>query len=327
MKPAVPENIIISRTDSIGDVVLTLPMAKILKDQYPDMHIAFMGKSYTKPVIECCSFIDEFIDVADFLKKDIKISGQSPKCIVHVFPQKEIALRAKTLKIPIRIGTTNRLYHWGTCNKLVRLSRKNSLLHEAQLNIRLLVPLGIKKIFSLPELGKAIGFKKIQPLLPEFQNLIDADKFNLILHPKSQGSAREWGLKNFMALINLLPQKNFKIFISGTSKERELLIPLIEEAGKLVTDISGKMDLGTFISFINHCDGLVANSTGPLHIAGALGKTAIGIYPDVRPMNPGRWQALGSNVQFVVSPGLDLSVVAPQEILSLLMLSKEFLTK
>ncbi|RYG01290.1 MAG: glycosyl transferase family 9, partial [Chitinophagaceae bacterium] len=43
----IPENIIISRTDSIGDVVLTLPMAKIIKQQFPDCRIAFLGKEYT----------------------------------------------------------------------------------------------------------------------------------------------------------------------------------------------------------------------------------------------------------------------------------------
>ena len=63
----IPGNIIISRTDSIGDVVLTLPVAGILKRNFPNLQIAFMGRSYTKPVIEACKYVDTFIDAKDFL--------------------------------------------------------------------------------------------------------------------------------------------------------------------------------------------------------------------------------------------------------------------
>ncbi len=309
-----PRNIVISRTDSIGDVVLTLPLAKLIKDRYPTMRIAFLGKSYTRPVIECCKFIDEFIDVKDFLECAPTVCGEPIAAILHVFPQKAIAKRAIALKIPLRIGTTNRLYHWATCNKLIRLSRKNSLLHEAQLNTRLLTALSINQEFTLPELSTAIGLTKI-PVLPAlFRQLIDPGKINLILHPKSQGSAREWGLDNFIALINILPQKNYKIFISGTERERALLNPLFGAVSTSVTDICGKMDLQTFIAFINAADGLVANSTGPLHIAGALGKVALGIYPDIRPMHPGRWQPLGPKAGFITINSSEINRINPLDV-------------
>jgi heptosyltransferase III len=42
---------------------------------------------------------------------------------------------------------------------------------------------------------------------------------------------------------------------------------------------------------------LVACSTGPLHIAAALGKKAIGIFPPIRPMHPQRWQPVGVQAQ------------------------------
>jgi len=60
------------------------------------------------------------------------------------------------------------------------------------------------------------------------------------------------------------------------------------------------MSLAQLMSFIEACDGLVAASTGPLHIAAALGKTAIGIYPPIRPMHPGRWAPVGKQAKFAV---------------------------
>ena len=57
-----PKRLIISRTDSIGDVILTLPVAGELKRQFPQLHIIFLGSSYTKPIVECCPYVDEFAD-------------------------------------------------------------------------------------------------------------------------------------------------------------------------------------------------------------------------------------------------------------------------
>lgn len=282
--------ILISRTDAIGDVVLTLPLASIIRQHFPEAHIGFLGKSYTEAVISCCSAVDEFVALPDFLN-DCKVGRWNT--IIHVFPRKDIAQQAKRGGIRDRIGTASRLYNLITCNRLVRLSRKNSALHEAQLNTKLLVPLGIRGDWTIEELGNLYSFDKIQPLQKDLQDMLDPARRRIILHPKSQGSAREWGLEHFAELIHLLPKDRFQIFISGTEKEGSLLKPLMDAVGKDVTDITGMMDLATFISFINSCDGLVAASTGPLHIAAALGKVAVGLYPSIRPMHAGRWGPLG----------------------------------
>lgn len=296
----IPRNIIISRTDSIGDVILTLPVAAVLKKHFPGITIGFMGKSYTKPVIEACKHVDAFIDINDFLQKEVLLNGQPVECILHVFPVSRIAKRARALGIPLRIGTTNRLYHWLTCNKLVKLSRKKSDLHEAQLNLVLLKAFGITESYSLEQIAGLVALEKLQPLPGQFASLIQKNKYNLIIHPKSQGSAREWPLENFLQLIQLLEKDKFNIFISGTAKEREHLQWLFEKAGDAVTDITGKMSLPEFMAFIQHCDGLVANSTGPLHIAAVLGKDALGIYPPMRPVHPGRWAPIGPNATVFV---------------------------
>ena len=293
-------NIIISRTDSIGDVVLTLPVATVLKKYYPQIKIGFMGKAYTKPVIEACKSVDQFIDVDVFMNEPVTIAGESAEAILHVLPISSIAQRAKKLKIPLRIGTTNRVYHYLTCNELVKLSRKKSSLHEAQLNLKLLGPLNITEDFSLPEVGQMFALQNVQPLSQQLNALIDPNKYNLILHAKSQGNGREWGLENFIRLIHLLDTDKFKIFISGVAKERELLEPIFAAAGAKVTDITGCMNLDEFMSFIKNCNGLIASGTGPVHLAAALGIDAFGIYPPIKPIHPGRWAPLGSKAHVFV---------------------------
>lgn len=296
--------ILISRTDSIGDVVLTLPMAGIIKQFLPHSKIIFLGRNYTKDVITLSEHVDDFVSYDDVLKLNASEQIEAFKKlnashIIHVFPVKEIAHIAKKAGIKNRIGTTNRLWHWFTCNIKISLSRKNSDLHEAQLNTKLLAPLGITKEFSLEELVSAYGFRKIPVLEKIHLDLIDTTKTTIILHPKSKGSAREWGLDNFSNLITQLDKTKHQIFISGTAQEGELVKDLIAKHPDVI-NLTGKLSLQQFIAFINQCDVLIAASTGPLHIAAALGKKAIGLFAPMRPIHPGRWKPIGIKANYLV---------------------------
>jgi len=299
-----PQSIILSRTDAIGDVILTLPLAGVLKKQFPACKIYFLGRSYTEPVISLSKYVDGFIDFDAFLKATDKagfLRKYNANTIVHVFPKKEIAVAAKKAGIANRIGTSHRIFHLFTCNYRLNIGRKNSDLHEAQLNLKLLKPFQITTGFSLAEIPGFYGFEKIKPLPGQFASLIDPKKINVILHPKSNRSAREWGLDNFLTLISLLPAEKYKIFISGSGNEKLLLEDWIKQLPPHVVDLTGAMTLDELIGFFSRCDGLVAASTGPLHIAAALNRYALGIYPPIRPMHPGRWAPLGQHASFLVA--------------------------
>jgi heptosyltransferase III len=301
-----PERIIISRTDSIGDVVLTLPMSRLLKQSIPGVRIIFLAASYTREIVMTSAFIDEFIDWSELSKMKPEQQVQELKkhkadAIIHVFPRKEIAILAKKAGIPLRIGTTGRAYHWLTCNRLVPLSRRRSPLHESQLNLRLAASLTGYRNLSLPEIGELFGMTRLPQLSPEIREYLSPDKFNLILHPGSKGSAREWGIDRYKELASLLPENEFRVFITGTKEEGDLLkAGGFFDSGRQMKDITGIFSLGHLIAFIAAADGLVAASTGPLHIASALGKVAIGIYPPIKPMDPGRWAPVGKNASYLV---------------------------
>lgn len=297
-------NILLSRTDSIGDVILTLPMAGLLKKYFPDCRIIFLGRNYTKDVIACSGFVDEFISYDELTamspaEQITKIKALQLTHCVHVFPRRKIAKLMKKAAVPSRIGTTNRAFHWATCNRMVALSRKKSDLHESQLNIKLLNPLGIEETLSLQELSEYYDFKVKDEVPLETLQLLVPGKKAVILHPKSQGSAREWGLENFGRLAKLLSDEGHVVFVSGTDKEKPLLKPLLDAHPEII-DITGKLSLSQFIAFINKAAALVAASTGPLHIAAALGKCAVGLFPSQRPMHPGRWMPVGTNAHVVM---------------------------
>ena len=82
-------NILISRTDSIGDVVLTLPLAGMLKQLIPEVKIGFLGRKYTAPIINACEFVDEFIDVDDFLKNHQEFLQKEYENLKHLIEKRK----------------------------------------------------------------------------------------------------------------------------------------------------------------------------------------------------------------------------------------------
>jgi heptosyltransferase-3 len=300
---------LVSRTDAIGDVVLTLPVAGWLKQQHPGCRVVLIGRSYTAAVAAACLWVDDFLNVDELSKlapaaQVARLKSYAAAAIVHVFPNKQLARLARQAGIPVRIGTRNRLFHWLTCNRLVALSRRHSPLHEAQLNLQLLAPLGYTELLALPGVAPLVRLQAIEPLRPELQQVVAArqpGQLNVILHPRSRGSAREWGLAHFGQLARQLHTAGHRVFVSGTAAEGDELVDWLRENAKFLTaDLTGKLKLPEFIAFIAAADGLVAGSTGPLHLAAALGRHALGLYPPIRPMHPGRWGPLGPHAEYLV---------------------------
>ena len=296
------KRVIISRTDSIGDVLLTLPIIAWLKDRFPSMTILFLGKGYTKSIVEAYTLVDEFIDWNDY--KDLLIDKQissfsklDADAIIHVFPQKEIASLAKKAKIKTRIGTSHRLYHLWTCTDRVSFTRKNSELHEAQLNHALLKPFGLTGLPSL-ETVIATTTNFIIPKIDLPKAFLFEEGYS-ILHPKSQGSAKEWPIESYFEAALTLAKKGQKVVFTGTDIEGETFRSQLPEHENII-DSTGKLTLEQLMVLIKNAKNLVACSTGPLHIAAYSGINTIGLYSPRRPIHPGRWSALGKNVNILV---------------------------
>ena len=288
------KRIIVSRTDSIGDVMLTLPLCVWIKKQFPEATLVFLARGYTIPVVSCFLPVDEILDwdLLYNLPSAEKIDRIKADCIIHVFPNSEIASLAKKGKIPFRIGTSHRTFHFLNCNFKVNFSRKNSLWHEAQLNFELARPLGLKAIPSLEELmDQSANFLVPVNTFPSTIAKIDLSQA-IVLHPKSQGSALEWPIEKHLELANELVNSGKAVLITGTEAEGLLIRERFTFSPQLI-DVTGQLSLSQMISLLSEVKVAVACSTGPIHIKSIIGGNAIALFATRRPIHPGRWRPLG----------------------------------
>ena len=304
------QKILISRTDAIGDVSLTLPVCVALKQQFPEAELVYLCRNYTAPVVACFEPIDDMLvyEELEALSNDeraLKLEGFS--AVLHLFPNKIVANWCKQARIPLRVGTAHRLHHWWTCNLLPWFSRKRSDLHEAQLNFYLAKAIGYPNIPNWIEIKQTNAFR-VEDFLPaEFQSH-DFSKV-ILLHPKSNGSGVEYPIEKYAELSLLLVEKGFEVFFTGTEKEGQLFRNQIPKNSK-IKDVTGLWDLKTFISIISKSKALIACSTGPYHLAGLCQIQAIGLFTNTRPIHPGRWAALGTQSKALT----EIETISPQQI-------------
>ena len=290
------KTIAISRTDNIGDVVLALPVAGIIRQYYPEAEIVFIGKAYTHAVIESSVFVDRFLDRDEIIENPALLKALNIDVIIFVFPDQALASLARKANIKVRIGSFRKLHHLWNCTLRINFTRRRSDLHESQLNLKLLTPLGIEIEIEKTTIPFLYGMKKIAPLPDRLNKFLNKDKFNLIIHPKSHGHGKEWPALKYSELCKQLSIDDFNIIFTGTQKERSFIEenfkPLFESFPS-IHNAAGEMNLEEFISFIDAADGLLASGTGPLHIAAALGKLSVGFFPPMAPVFSQRWENLG----------------------------------
>ncbi len=292
---AFPSSLAIARTDSIGDVIVTLPLCGFIKKYSPNTRITFIGRGYTQAIVEACPFVDEFVNFDKHSESSLKVD-----VCVFAFPDAEVMKWVKAQGVKKRIATGSRIASWKYANDRVFFSRKNSDLHESQLNFHLLYPFGVKDIPTLEEI------REWHVLKPQVESPIqlEPNKRSVVFHMLSKGSALNWSLQQYQELSSLLPAADFNIYITGTEEEGVRIRKDFRFDSHII-DLSGKLSLPQLIAFISSCETLVAASTGPLHIASAVGIQAIGLYPSKRPMHPGRWMPIGVNASYLEDGNLD----------------------
>ncbi|MDR0734547.1 MAG: glycosyltransferase family 9 protein [Elusimicrobiota bacterium] len=283
------------RTDRIGDAVTILPAVNVLRKNFPNAHIAIFCRDYTADIFKNNPQIDEIIIKTTFWKDLRNIRDKKFDVAIIFFLNTYCAWLTFLACIPIRIGPVSKIWAF-LLSKRVYQRRSQDLKHEADYNVELLKFLNINispaegKIYMPPA-----DNIKAQNYLKEMFNIDSKNKF-IIIHPGSGGSALNWPADNFALLIKeiMTAYPALKVLLTGGSSEQKTLNYIASKVAPFQPFIlKENLALTDFISIINECVIFISNSTGPLHIAAALGKRTVSFYPNVKGCLPKRWSPYG----------------------------------
>lgn len=301
-------NILIVRTDRIGDVVLALPMISVLRANYPTARISMLLRSSTKEVAEGYPGLDNVLSYdrtgmpKPFFELLKEIRSARYDLAVVSFPRSRIALLLFLAGIRLRVGTGYRWYSF-LFNHRVYEHRKAAEKHELEYNLSLLESIDCT-FDTVPAFALHVPFEakeKARKVKKEI-GILESDEF-VVLHAGSGGSARDWSPENFARLASLLRLQGLKVVVTGGPGEEQIVERVVKGAGPGIIPLVDRLTLIELAAFVRDANVFVANSTGPLHIAAAVGTPVIGLYPPIRACSPERWGPYTSKkIVFVPNP-------------------------
>ena len=294
-----PKTFLIVRTDRLGDVVLTLPMARAIKRAMPEVCVKFLVRSYTEPIIERAPDIDEIMVAGnDSSFRDLIRHFRSSYADIAFFPSPrfQLVLAAFLSRIPIRVGTGYRWYSF-LFNQRIYEHRHTAEHHEAEYNLRMLAKAGVSA--DPNELPNIQLRSKERNMVNEWlkTNLDDSNSKFIVLHATIGGSTHPWPRQNFVELGRKIAQScGMTIILTGVRQDLAELEEIAEEIGNASAKVFAGRSLLELAALLERAELVIAASTGPGHLAAALGTRTIGLFPLPKPLSKERWGFRGPAV-------------------------------
>lgn len=282
--------ILLTRTDALGDLILSAPAFQALRQAYPEAHIAVLCRSYAAPVLEGNPAVNRVIEIesesrAGRAELARRLRSEHYDIALALYPSSFAADVLRRAGIPVRVGSARRFHSWKFTHR-INHSRKGNTRSEAACNLELLAPLGINSENTAPEVFvKAVELERMQRRLAES---VVASPF-VALHPGSGGSALDWPLEKFVTLADQLRSRGIRSVFTGSADEAGMIAERAAVGRREFVSLAGKTDLRELAALLSLAEVVVANSTGPLHLAAAVGTGTIGLFPPARSMSPSRW--------------------------------------
>jgi heptosyltransferase III len=277
-----PQNILLIRPDRLGDLILSLPVAQVLRDRFPACRITYLAApdpSEIAPMVECVDnwIKDESSSGRISLFKLVRILRQGNfDLLIELKPSWRTATAGYLSQIPVRIGTGRRFYSFFYNNRL-NVQRRGSGKHQSDLDLALLKPLGINISGVIPKLVLPGEFKIAAGKL-----VGESIKEYIVIHPGSGGSAPNWPVQYFGELAKMiLRESNLGVIIAGIESN------LGDFEGCL--DLRGKTKLSELAGIVAGADMFISGSTGPLHLADALGTKSLTFFTRHVNVDANRW--------------------------------------
>ncbi len=293
------KKILIVRTDRIGDVVMITPVIRELRKTYPGSFIGALVTSYTSDILSNNPHLDTIIidDLSEgsFNKVVREIRTHKFTDGLLTWPIKRAAYQMFLAGVKNRIGVGRKLYEVITFMKSVSRNDYIPLRHEADYCMDLARAIGVETNNLTPEIFLTEDEKADGENFLLSKGIPNNGK-RIIVHTGYGHSSPNWSEEKYLGLITkiLSFDENANIILTAPEMSADFLTNVNSLKSNNIFNVSKDFPrLRDLIKTISACNVLVSSSTGPMHLASALGIPTVSIFCHNAMCRIDRWGALG----------------------------------
>ena len=287
--PPKPTEILIIAMRFLGDVLLTTPLIRSLRQAYPDARIDVLVFSSTASMLEGNPDIDQIITTPNrpkfsdyrhlvrrlFRRYDLAVATQAGD---RPFLYTLLAAPLRVAVVPPKnaTGWWKRFFvqHW---------MAYDGNLHTVLQHLRLLDLINVPRCFSLvpPQLGNT------RQLTQRFPFLADNTGF-AVLHPHPQWTYKQWTVEGWLEVGFYLKKLGLTLVLSGgpAPEEVDYVATIQRQLPEHTINLAGQVSLAQLAYIIAQAKLYIGPDTGITHLAAATGIPVIALYG---PTNPAIW--------------------------------------
>lgn len=285
----VMKRILVVEVNWLGDCVMTFPVFKVLKENFPSSYICVLAVPRVKELFELNPYIDEVIifdekGIHKSLRAKIKFITFLKKkkidtaILIHRSFTRACICALAGIKTSIgfkRFKTSLILTH--------KVKPPSDTVHRADYYFSLLEAIGIRIEEKIPKVSVKTQDRE------EVRRLVDAERENyshlVAINPSANWSLKQWPQDYFVQLIDRLIDFDCKTFLIGTQKEYNLAQAIKEKVhkNKNIVNLCGQTTLTQLAAILELMDILISSDSGPAHLAASVGTKVLLLFGPTSP--------------------------------------------
>jgi ADP-heptose:LPS heptosyltransferase len=289
-------NILVVRTDKLGDFITALPAMYVLKHHNPDNKIIACIAPLNEALALSCNFIDEVIvddgksSIFEFAKK---LRNAKIDVSLTLFSNTRVAFAQFLARVPKRIAPATKIAQIFYTDR-IKQRRSEVKMAEFEYNLEL-----TKALFSdinLEYKQPLLEFQDAQKIYEVFCANNDIEKEIIAFHVGFGGSSdANWNLDEYEILIKeVLKHKKYQVVLTFGPDELELYEEMQNRLmGENVVFYLSLDGLIYFAKLISNFKLFVSTSTGTFHLASLVGTPTMTFFADSLFASSKRWKGIG----------------------------------
>lgn len=296
------KNILCIRLDAMGDVLMTTPAFKMLKDAVPGRKLTLLTSSQGAKITESIPLFNDVIEYpAPWLKasgnrnesrfdmemiKKLKEKNFDGAVIFTVYSQNPLpsAVLCYLADIPLRAAYCREnpyalLTHW-----IQEEEPHNLLRHEVRRHLDLVKALGCHST-NVPLVLQINDDARDSLKLKLKEINLTGEKKRIIIHPGSTAESRRYSEEGFAEVADALSEMEYSILFTGSSEEVHIIHRIQKKMKNFSWNLAGLLSLKEMIALLGSSPLLISNNSGPVHMAAALGTPVVVLYALTNPQH------------------------------------------